>query len=168
MDTRAIIPGLAVTTAVFDNQIYGFKPYVVTLIFHGIGGDGKKTTADAAGIGQGFKLGRDATEVMADVVGRVDFTPFLQDGGLFVVQAFQADVDVSDCGGEILEDGTHGGVRFGFRFRIGAVPFSEVWNGAGNGVEVGLLADDIPCAFQDESGDFGENRQAAPEIGEDI
>ncbi len=54
---------------------------------------------------------------------------------------------MSDCRGEMSKNGAHGGVGFGFRFRIGAVPFPEVWHGTNDGVEVGLFPDNVPSAL---------------------
>lgn len=74
---------------------------------------------------------------------------------MLAVEAFKADVDVGDCRREMSKNGAHCDVRFGLGFRIGAVPFSKVWDGTDNGVEVGVFPDDVPSALENKSSDPG-------------
>ena len=91
------------------------------------------------------------------MVRGVEVAPFIGGGGFFTVEAFEADVDVRQGGGESLEDGTNGFVGVCFRLGVGAVPFAHVGEGEGEVAEVGVVAHDVPGASEDEGADGGEH-----------
>ena len=77
MDTCSVVPGFRVAAAVFDDKIYGLEAGVVTVILYRVGSGGEETATDAASVVEGFELGRNVAEIVADVVVGVDFTPLL-------------------------------------------------------------------------------------------
>jgi len=97
----------------------------------------------------------------ADVAGRVEFAPFFEGGGIFGVEAFEAEVQVGDGWGEADGEGfADCGVGHCFGFVVGAVEFAEGGEGGGEDGEVGVRADHVPGAFEDEGFGVGEGGEA--------
>lgn len=113
IDARAIVKQVVcVTAAVADIEINRFDAAWITRFIAMSEGALEDAVTHTSCVGQGFKLRTDATDVVTDVVGRVQPTPLLERSGSFSVKAFERDVEVDDVHWEVSEDMTHGLVSF--------------------------------------------------------
>lgn len=148
VDARAIVEQVARVPAAISNiEVNGFEAAWVTRFAAVFEGAVEETVAHTSCVGKGFKLRTNAGDVVADVVGGVEPTPFLE-RSRSSVKTFKRDVEVDDGRWEISEDMTHGLVRFWFRFRVTALPFTEVGESKGQEVKVQVRTYNVPGTFE--------------------
>lgn len=148
VDARAIVEQVTrVPATVSDIEVDGFEAAWVTRFAAVSKGAVEETVAHTSCVGKGFKLRTDAGDVMADVMGGVEPTPFLE-RSRSSVKTFKRDVEVDDSGWEVSEDMAHGSVRFWFRFGVTALPFTEVGESKGQEVKVQVRTYNVPGTFE--------------------
>ena len=92
----------------------------------GFDGGREDGTANPSAIGETFELRCDRTKVAANVVTRVELSPFFERGRVLGVKAFQAEIQTRDGRGEIVgERVTDGTVGACFGFVVGAVELAD-------------------------------------------
>ena len=124
----------------------------------GFDGCAEEACADAAGVSQGLELRQEFTERGAEVVRLLQGQHLGGVGGVFGVEALEAEVQVRDVrvyGGRD-EDVGHGVVGLDFGLGEGAVPFFESGERRGEDGVVGRVAQEVPGAFEDEGRDIQE------------
>ena len=83
-------------TAVAHNEIHGFQSSRVPNLRREVYGVAEDIAAYPAGVSERFEVGKDARDVIANVVTSVQTSPFLGMRGRFTRKAFEAEIQVRD------------------------------------------------------------------------
>ena len=142
-----------VTTHIVDNYIDRFETCAAAAyLLCRFDCRRKDGTAYPPCIGEALELGCDRTKVAADVMSRVELSPFLKGRRVLGVKAFQAEIETSDGGREVVgERVTDGSVGACFGFVVSAVELAERRQSSCKGGKVGGRADHVPSTLEDES-----------------
>lgn len=89
MHPGPVIVACQVTTHIVDDDIDGFETCAATTCLLGRFDCSREDgTANPAGIGETLELGCDGAKVAADVVSRIELSPFFERGRVLRVKAF--------------------------------------------------------------------------------
>ena len=148
----SVIVGCWVTTYIVDDDIYRFEACAAaTCLLCRSDCRRKDGTAYPPCIGKALELRCDRAKVAANVMSRVELSPFLNGGRVLGVETFQAEIETSDGGWEVVgERVTDGSVSASLGFVVGTVELADRRQSSCKSGEVRGRADHIPSTLEDE------------------
>ena len=141
-----------VTTQVVYDDVDGFETWAAaTCLLCRFDCGREDGAADPSAVGKALELRCDRAEVAANVVIRIELSPFFKRGRVLGVKTFQAEINTSDSRGETVgERVTDSSVGACFGFVVGAVKLADGRQSSCKGGEVGGRADHVPSTLKYE------------------